>query len=92
METDKSKADRFFSAAMTGDIAQIQLALSEGISALRICKNCFREFNKNESSNYSPARDLGDIFISDIGDTDVNDLCPDCREELGLMNLLGFKP
>jgi hypothetical protein len=46
----------------------------------------------DESPAYSPAQDLGKIFISDIGDVNVEDLCPECREELGLMNLMGFKP
>ena len=27
---------------------------------------------------------------TDIGIEDINDLCPECREELGVMNLLGF--
>jgi hypothetical protein len=35
---------------------------------------------------------LGEIFISRIANVDVEDLCPDCREELGTMNLMGFKP
>jgi len=27
---------------------------------------------------------------TDIGVEDINDLCPQCREELGVMDLLGF--
>ncbi|MDO9558219.1 MAG: hypothetical protein Q7I89_00860 [Syntrophales bacterium] len=27
---------------------------------------------------------------TDIGVEDINDLCPECREEFGVMNLLGF--
>lgn len=56
------------------------------------CKRCFIQFDDNEHLDYTPARDLGDIFISNIGDVDIKDICPDCREELGVMNLLGFKP
>jgi hypothetical protein len=59
---------------------------------LRRCKRCFKEFHDNENIAYSPARDLGDIFISGIGDVDVEDLCPECREELGVMNIIGFRP
>jgi hypothetical protein len=33
---------------------------------------------------------LAEIFIGDIDIQDINDLCPECREELGVMNLLGF--
>lgn len=59
---------------------------------MKRCKKCFREFDDNESLDYTPARDLGDIFISNIGDVDVKDICPNCREELGIMNLMGFRP
>lgn len=59
---------------------------------MKLCKRCLKEFDENESMDYSPARDLGDIFISDMGDYDVEDICPECREELGIMNLMGFRP
>ncbi len=58
---------------------------------MKICKRCFNEFPEDEDT-YDPATDLVEIFISDIGDVDVNDLCPMCREELGVDNILGFKP
>lgn len=59
---------------------------------MKLCKRCFREFDEEENFDYSPARELADIFISDIGDHDVEDICPECREELGVMNLMGFRP
>ena len=58
---------------------------------MKACKKCYREFDDNENVDYDHARDLADIFISDIGDVDVEGLCTDCREELGIMNLMGFK-
>jgi hypothetical protein len=48
--------------------------------------------NDDEAVVYSPASDLGDIFISEIGDVNVADLCPECREEVGIVSLLGFEP
>lgn len=36
----------------------------------------------------SPATELADIFLRDIGVEDINDLCPRFREELGVMDLL----
>jgi len=57
-----------------------------------LCKRCFREFDENENLDFSPARDLGDIFISDNGDMNIEDICPECREELGVMSLMGFRP
>jgi hypothetical protein len=59
---------------------------------LKLCKRCFREFDEDDSVDYSPARELGDIFISGASNVDVRDLCPQCREELGVMNLMGFRP
>lgn len=59
---------------------------------MKLCKRCFREFDENEIIDYNPARKLGDIFISNIGNVDVEDICPECSEELGIMSLLGFRP
>lgn len=53
---------------------------------MKLCKRCFRQFGEDEGVEYSPARELGDIFISD-----VEDICPECREELGVMNIMGFR-
>lgn len=58
---------------------------------MKTCKRCFREFEEDDQY-MSPAEELADIFLQDIGVEDVNDLCPQCREELGIMNILGFNP
>jgi len=59
---------------------------------LKTCRRCFREFEEEEvlDVDASPATELADIMLRDIGIEDINDLCPDCREELGVINLLGF--
>jgi len=59
---------------------------------LKICKRCFREFEESEVDvvDVSPATELVDILLENIGVEDINDLCPLCREELGVVNLLGF--
>lgn len=59
---------------------------------MKLCKRCFREFDEDESVDFSPARDLGDILVSGVSNIHVRDLCPQCREELGVMNLMGFRP
>jgi len=59
---------------------------------MKVCNKCFREFDEDEKLDYSPARDLEDIFISEISDDDVEFICPECREEFGVINLMGFKP
>ena len=69
---------------------------------MKTCKRCFREFEESEVDivDVSPVTELADYLDSrfhgndrgetDIGVKDINDLCPQCREELGVMNLLGF--
>jgi len=57
---------------------------------LKTCKRCFREFDEEDVLDVSPATELADILLRDIGVEDINDLCPACREELGVMNLLAF--
>ena len=59
---------------------------------MKTCKRCFREFDEDEVDvvGTSPATELADIMLWDIGIEDINDLCPQCRKELGVMDLLGF--
>ena len=59
---------------------------------MKTCKRCFREFEESEVDvvDVSPATELADIMLQDIGVEDINVLCPECREEFGVMNLLGF--
>lgn len=59
---------------------------------MKLCKKCFREFDENDKMEDSPARELGDIFISETGNIDIKDICPECIEELGILNLMGFRP
>jgi hypothetical protein len=59
---------------------------------MKLCKKCFKEFDENDKREDSPARELGDIFLKAIGDVDIEDFCPECREELGIVNLMGFRP
>ena len=42
------------------------------------CKRCLQEFEESEVDvvNVSPATELADIFLRDIGVEDINDLCP----------------
>lgn len=57
---------------------------------MKVCTRCCREFKEDELLDVSPVADLADIVLPDIGVDDLNDLCPQCREELGIMTLLGF--
>jgi len=53
------------------------------------CKECGQEFEE-DSGDYNPAQELGEMFLDGIGESGADDLCPKCREELGVTNLLGF--
>jgi len=44
-----------------------------------------KEDRGNDRGGYENNR-----WKTDIGVEDINDLCPQCREELGVMDLLGF--
>jgi len=59
---------------------------------VKTCKRCFRGFEepKVDVVDVSPATELADIMLRDIDVEDINDLCPQCREETGVMDLLGF--
>ncbi len=56
---------------------------------MKFCTRCFREFDENAEEVTSPARDLGDIFSESVN---MEDICPECREELGLVNLMASNP
>ena len=57
---------------------------------MKLCKKCFKEFDGHDNIEDSPARERGDIFLSETGYVDIEDICPECREELGIINLIGF--
>ncbi len=56
---------------------------------MKRCKRCDKPFMEDEES-YDHIRDLGEIYVEEIGNVDAQALCHKCREELGIMNLLGF--
>jgi hypothetical protein len=42
------------------------------------------------NDEHNPAGDLGNIFLQRT-DSDADDVCPGCKEELGILNLLGLR-
>lgn len=57
---------------------------------MKICKNCFREFDEQEDYNSNPMVELGKIFVEHTTEVNPGDYCPECREELGMMNVAGL--
>jgi len=62
---------------------------------MKICQNCFQEFEDTPEPASTPAEVLGEIFLETMGGNnpgiqDGRNLCHACREKLGIVNLLGF--
>ncbi|MFZ3116154.1 MAG: hypothetical protein WA133_02790 [Syntrophales bacterium] len=60
-----------------------------------ICQNCFQKFEDETVATVSSAEVPGEIFLEAVGSNnpvtqDDRNLCPLCREQLGMVNLLGL--
>ena len=52
------------------------------------CRKCGEKYDE-EDGLMSPVEALGELFLESAGEEPC-DLCPACREELGMFALLGF--
>jgi hypothetical protein len=52
------------------------------------CRKCGEKYDEEEGA-ISPVEALGALFLESAGERPEN-LCPECREEIGLLGLLGF--
>lgn len=57
---------------------------------MKRCLRCMQPFEEPEEGIESPLEELSEIFLSGIEVERPEDYCPQCREELGMMTLLGF--
>ncbi|MGB5218262.1 MAG: hypothetical protein WBN66_08175 [Smithella sp.] len=57
---------------------------------MKICKLCQREFEDDLSLEVSPAEEVGDLFLESCANDENNDICPECKENEGMLILLGF--
>jgi hypothetical protein len=48
------------------------------------------EWGERFPDDCSPAQEMDDISLDDVAAGAGEDLCPACREEMGILNLLGF--
>jgi len=55
---------------------------------MSICSRCFVEYDEQEGFTM-PMEVLGNIFLETVR-SGVYRLCPDCKKEIGILNLLGF--
>jgi hypothetical protein len=57
---------------------------------VKICENCFGAYI-DEGEPETPAHRLGQLFFDTLEDRGARpNICPKCREELGILSLLGF--
>jgi len=56
---------------------------------MKTCTQCFREFGEDNDGS-GPADVLGQTCVDTMENGEDRCLCPKCREELGILNLLGF--
>lgn len=52
------------------------------------CQRCGKEFEAVES-RMTPMEELGRIFLDSMGGHEFDRLCTECREELGILNIIG---
>ena len=52
------------------------------------CRKCGEKYDEEEGS-VNPVEALGELFLESVGERPEN-LCPRCREEIGVLGLLGF--
>lgn len=57
---------------------------------MKRCKRCGKAFSDNNDSFDSPARYRGELYLDSVGTINADDLCPECREDLGIVGMLGF--
>lgn len=57
---------------------------------MKTCSHCGHLFFDDDRSANGPAEELVDRFLDATESDRPSDLCPRCREELGMMNLMGF--
>lgn len=70
---------------------------TDNVGKMKICQNCFQEFDDAPYPGVAitPAGVLGEIFLEGVGGDDpraqdARQLCPVCKDKVGIVNLLGF--
>ena len=56
---------------------------------MKLCKRCFKEYDDPEIFS-SPMEELGQLFLRSAKGDEGDNFCPECKKELGILNLLGF--
>jgi len=56
---------------------------------MAVCDRCFKEYKDRETQK-NPMEEVTHISLKSVKGYDTDRFYPDCKEELGIINLLGF--
>lgn len=56
---------------------------------MKVCVRCNREFQDGHFYS-NPFIEIGEIYLECTGTVRIDEICPECREELCVLSLLGF--
>ena len=57
---------------------------------MKTCSSCGRPIEEAEFNPDNPAEILGDLFRESVSPADDSALCPTCKEDLGILSIMGF--
>lgn len=47
-------------------------------------------FEDDLAREKNPAEDIGNLFLESGNETEASEICPECKEDAGILMLLGF--
>lgn len=57
---------------------------------MKICKLCQKVFEDDSAREENPAEAIGNLFLESGNETEASEICPECKEDAGILTLLGF--
>ncbi|MEN6359629.1 MAG: hypothetical protein ABFD59_06200 [Smithella sp.] len=57
---------------------------------MNICKLCQKVFENDSARDENPAEAIGNLFLENGIEVEANEICPECKEDAGILMLLGF--
>jgi hypothetical protein len=57
---------------------------------MKICKLCQKVFEDDLAREENPAEVIGNLFLENGNEAEASEICSDCKEDAGILTLLGF--
>lgn len=58
---------------------------------MKVCDRCHRVFDEKDSiPSLNPPQQLAEMFLCSLDRDQSSVICDDCKEDMGILNLLGF--